>query len=337
MERETGISMETEVLRERFAKGIYEEIQPLRQWVCWKAEEVNGKLKKAPYSPRTGHRAGSTLPETWGYLPQALARMQYNRFDGVGFVLTESDPYVFVDVDERQENGEVTSEIGKQLFSELDTITEFSPRKGLHFLAKVDRPVQAVKTDIEIYFSGRYMTITADLVPNSPLVIANRQNVIEQLIAHHASREKARKPHEPSEATIEPQERSIDPRDWHQLPPNRFDEGQQEKWTDEELLKNARNAGNGKAFTALFDYGHLAQFGGDKSRADMQLVKYLLYWTNGNKVQTNRLFEQSALMRPKWRDRKNAGGAGHSYGEMTIHNAIYYKEQKQKDLQERNK
>ena len=171
------------------------------------------------------------------------------------------------------------------------------------------------------------MTITADLVPGSPLHIASRQDVIDRLIAEHAGREKLVKVQEQSAQATQATERIIDPRDWRTLPENTF-EKQRDRWTDEEVIEKATHAKNGEQFKALFERGSLVQFGGDQNRADLQLVKYLLYWTNGNQEQTNRLFERSALMRPKWRDRKNAGGGGHSYGEVTIYKVVKYNERK---------
>ena len=40
-------------------------IRDLRQWVCWRPEERDGKLTKIPYSPLTSEMADSTDPKTW--------------------------------------------------------------------------------------------------------------------------------------------------------------------------------------------------------------------------------------------------------------------------------
>ena len=83
---------------------------------------------------------------------------------------------------------------------------------------------------------------------------------------------------------------------------------------------------NREAFLELWEnrWMHNPKYKGDDSHADWQLTKYLLYWTGNHKSQSNRLFERSGLMRSKWRDRVNSGGSGHSYGEVTIHNAVAF-------------
>ena len=40
------------MLKERFNNGILAELQPLPQWVVWRAELVDRKTKKIPYNPR---------------------------------------------------------------------------------------------------------------------------------------------------------------------------------------------------------------------------------------------------------------------------------------------
>ena len=44
------------------------ELKALRQWVIWRYEVRPGKDKsaKVPYQPRTGHRARTDVPATWG-------------------------------------------------------------------------------------------------------------------------------------------------------------------------------------------------------------------------------------------------------------------------------
>ena len=46
--------------------------------------------------------------------------------------------------------------------------------------------------------------------------------------------------------------------------------------------------------------GDTSRFGGDHSRADQALCCHLAFWTNYDAERIDRLFRQSALMRPKW-------------------------------------
>ena len=38
-------------IQERFDSGILAELQPLHQWVVWRAEVEDAKNKKVPYNP----------------------------------------------------------------------------------------------------------------------------------------------------------------------------------------------------------------------------------------------------------------------------------------------
>ena len=53
------------------------DIAGLRQWICWRLEPdpKSEKPRKVPYDPKTGRRASSTNPDTWGTLAEAEAAM----------------------------------------------------------------------------------------------------------------------------------------------------------------------------------------------------------------------------------------------------------------------
>lgn len=325
--REMGARWARELTRRLYDQGAYQELHALPQWVCWQPEEIGGKLKKVPYNPRSGRKASTTVPQTWGTLTQALKRIELGYFYGIGFVLSEADNYCMIDLDERQdrEARQVSTPLGQRLFQTLGTITEFSPRYGLHFMVRLERPVPALKSQIEVYYAERYMTVTANLVPGSSLTIATRQAEVEALLQEFAG--VARQlPTEPGERQL----RRADYGDWREMPPNTFPDEGRERDSDTDVLRKAKAAKNGAKFLELWnEEGRWTEnrfYMGDQSRADLQLVKFLLYWTNNNQAQTNRLFEQSGLMRAKWRDRVNAGGDGHSYGEVTIYNALRYRQ-----------
>jgi putative DNA primase/helicase len=330
-ERVQGALLAQELRVRLFEQGAYSELHGLRQWVNWSFEEIHGKLKKVPYNPGRAYRASPVNPLTWGTLTQALKRVELGYFSGIGFMVSAADPYCFVDLDERQDGvaKRITTPLGLQLFEMLDTITEFSPRYGLHFLVKLDKPVAALKSEVEIYFAERYLTITANLVPGSPTQIATRQAEVEALLQEFRSVERQVKEIAPTELLLHGHERAEDEvSDWRAMSPNRYNGQGLAQRSDEDVVIAASSAKNGAAFLELWEgrWQANAKYAGDQSRADLQLVKFLLYWTNNNAAQTNRLFEQSGLMRAKWRDRTNSGGGGHSYGEVTIYKAVQYRQ-----------
>jgi primase-polymerase (primpol)-like protein len=104
------------------------ELQALAQWVVWKFEQRPGEKKptKIPYNPATGTRADSTDPRTWAAFPDACNVYEGGGFDGLGFVVTEDDPYVGVDLDGCIVNGELTDDANRWLLA-LNSYAEISP------------------------------------------------------------------------------------------------------------------------------------------------------------------------------------------------------------------
>jgi primase-polymerase (primpol)-like protein len=192
--REQGI-LKAAFYRERLLPlDSLSEIVHLHQWINWQYRLVHGERRKVPIIPRNGHNASTTDPSTWGTLHQAIKRLELSPVDGIGLVVTQADPYCFVDIDHSadKKNRIITRELGLRVATLLDTLSEFSPNDGLHFLVKLDKPLpQACKSDVEIYDRGRYMTFTMDTVPGTPLVIATRQAEIEQLWTEFKSKERS--------------------------------------------------------------------------------------------------------------------------------------------------
>ena len=278
-----------------------DELKALRQWVVWRAEPRPGKHKpaKAPYQPRTGHRARTDLPATWGTFAQALARFQHGGYAGLGFVFTAGDPYCGIDLDNCRdpETGEIVATWAWQLIHTLDSYTEISPSgRGLHVLVRATLPDHTGRKQgtLEIYDAGRYFAVTGERLAGTPAIIEERQAQVEALYETLA----------PAESTT--------------LPLARYSGAAQAR-TDAEVLALALAAANGAKFQALGS-GQLAAYCDphtgqvDQSRADFALCRLLAYWTNEDAEQMDRLFRQSSLYRPKW---DQPGGGGHSYGAVT--------------------
>jgi len=92
----------------------------------------------------------------------------------------------------------------------------------------------------------------------------------------------------------------------------------------EAVLQKALAAKNGDNFRRYY-YGDTSLWEGagaerdSQSAADFTLILMLLYWTNNDMAQVDRLFRQSGLMRPKW-DRPIKGTE--TYGERIISDAL---------------
>lgn len=161
------------------------------QWVVWKLLQVPGREKatKVPFSVRTGAEASSTDPETWSCFDDALAYFRsHPEIAGVGFVLSEHDPYCGIDLDECIVDGQITPE-AQAIINDLASYSEISPSgNGVKIIIAGAKPADAKcqsrkakgMSRIEIYDRARFFTITGQIVPGTPNHVESRQ---EQLTA----------------------------------------------------------------------------------------------------------------------------------------------------------
>jgi len=188
-------------------------MQELRQWVCWRYQERNGKLTKVPFSPLTGGKASSTDPSTWGTYSEAVEARRVYGYAGIGFVFTTGDPYCGVDLDGcvDPESGEVEP-WAQELVDELDSYTEISPSgRGLHVICRGELPPGRNRVGpIEMYESGRYFTVTGRRLRGTPRSVEERTDRLGAL-AKRVFSEAAPKPEPQSNGSglYAPVERSV--------------------------------------------------------------------------------------------------------------------------------
>jgi primase-polymerase (primpol)-like protein len=176
-------------LKERFSSGILTELQGLPQWVVWRAEaDREGKQKKAPYNPNVRDAYASVkAPQTWGSLDQALTALATGMYSGIGFVITP--PLVFIDLDHciSQETGEITTPQAAEIIERINSYTEISPSgTGLHVLTYGQLPGKGIHTEIELYGSDRFATITTKHLATTPTTIEHRQEALNLLYQQFA-------------------------------------------------------------------------------------------------------------------------------------------------------
>lgn len=146
------------------------EMQSYRQWIAWRYEETqNGKPTKVPYDPKNGYLAAVDNPDTWNDFNIAVAVANAKTgFDGIGFVLTEHDPYCFIDLDGSSDANVIARQ--NKIFESFDSYSERSPSgTGCHIIIKGHVPRGRKRASVEIYSSLRYMTMTGDVVANKPI------------------------------------------------------------------------------------------------------------------------------------------------------------------------
>ncbi|MFC4407253.1 phage NrS-1 polymerase family protein [Haloarchaeobius iranensis] len=267
------------------------------QWVCWRAEERDGKLTKIPIDPETGSFASVSDPETWSIYEVALGASEAE--DGLGFVFTEEDPFLGVDLDDCRENGALT-DWAEDIVDRLDSYTEVSPSgTGVHVLIEGTIPSTKSRSgSVECYDSARFFTMTGDHLPGTPTVIEKRQDAFARVYDQYvygddesSTEERAQQRGTGSTAT---------------------------SLSDAELVEKAMDAQNGAKFERLWNgstRGYESQ-----SEADMALCCLLAFWTGNDESRMDRLFRDSGLYREKWDEVHYADGS--TYGEQTIANAV---------------
>jgi putative DNA primase/helicase len=285
-----NVLIRSNLLRE----NIPNELKELKQWVCYQARPRNGKITKVPIDPSSGIPINIQDNKNWLSFEDALQYMcNMKNVSGIGFVFTETDPYVGIDIDNCIDEYGEWNELAQTVYENLknDGYVEYSPSgRGLHIIIKGRKQSNKSKnTDlgIEMYSQGRYFTVTGnainqvDQIKNAPGL-----RIIEELYFTEKGERQM------TNMTV---------------------------MTEEQILERMFKSENGYEIQRLFD-GDTSMYGGDESRADLALCNYLAFYTGKDAFLMDKLFRMSGLYRKKWDERHAADGR--TYGQMTIDKAI---------------
>jgi hypothetical protein len=277
-----------------------QNIRDLKQWLCWRTEERDGKPTKVPYSSLTGRMASSTNPETWACYEDAVRACKEHGYDGIGFVFTPDDDLCGVDLDGclDPETGEIVS-WAQEIIEELDSYTEISPSgTGVHILVRGELPPgRNRKERFEAYDRSRYFTITGEHLVGTPRAIECRQEELRRVFERVLGETSANNGHRGPATAPEPLSNGL---------------------SDTQIIEKASAADNGEVFRQLWA-GDTSDYT-SRSEADLALCSHLVFWTGGDPDRVDELFRQSGLYRPKWDERHY--GDGRTYGQATIEKAF---------------
>jgi len=286
--------------------NIPDELKKYPQWVNWRLvpRKDGEKLTKPPYQPN-GKLAKTDGPQTWSGID--AVQKAVDKFAGVGFVLTPDDEFVALDLDHcrcpvfdgvtpwANSLDTVLPEIAEHI-RRLNSYTEKSPSgKGVRIILKGKLPVDGKrKGPVEVYQSGRYVTVTGHVLEGFPLTIENRQDELNAFFQDIFGR---------SEKSTEQDcntHREKSTVDW------------------KERLGKAFGSKNGEEIKKLY-YGDYSTYQ-SQSEADMALCSHLAFWFNGDTSAIDSAFRESGLMRKKWNEKHLSDGQ--TYGEATISKTI---------------
>jgi putative DNA primase/helicase len=167
-------------------ENIPQEPKLWPQWVLYKLGPIkaNGKRDKSPKNPRTGDDAKVNDPTTWGSLDEVVSAYLRGGFDGPGFVFTELDPFIGIDLDGcRDPQTGHLAPWALDIVQRLDSYTEASPSgTGVHILTKGKLPAGGGKEgQVEMYEAGRFFTMTGEHIAGTPTICEERSAAITDL------------------------------------------------------------------------------------------------------------------------------------------------------------
>jgi hypothetical protein len=239
-----------------------DELKAENSWVLWKKKRRNGKVTKVAF--QVDHRqASSTDPATWTTFEAAVAAFERDGFfDGIGFVFHPESPYAGADIDD------VTEERARHWIDRFDSYTERSPSgNGFHIICKATVPKGTNREEGELYSSGRFFTMTGDVVHDAP--VRDAQDAANEFYKY------LRRDDEP------PKERAA------QTSPI---------LTDAEVVRLAENAKHGDEFSAIYRGGGQFKSGSER---DLSLASRIAFWTQ-DEGQIERIMRGSGCVRDKW-------------------------------------
>ena len=251
-------------------------LKALAQWVIWRREERDGKVTKVPYNPVTKKNASVTHSADWATFDEAIAAFNAGGFDGIGFVLTKQDPFTGVDLDHCLDPARgVIEPWALAIVDQLHSYTERSPSgTGLRiFVFGTLPPGRRRKGPIEFYDAERYLTLTGNHLPDTPLSIEDRHATLQLVHAEHFPSAKSND--KPSRKTT----------------PILAD--------DETQLALMLASKNGGKIKLLWEGDWRGEYP-SQSEADAALCCHFAFWFGRDPERMDRLFRRSGLMREKW-------------------------------------
>lgn len=292
--------------------AAFEGLNKFNQFILYKMTPRPGskrKMNKTPINWQTTHNHNAHDQAIWMNANDAIIRSNLFGEDyGVGFVLTDNDPFFLLDIDNCIDESGNKSAIANELINSCPGIaieTSLSG-KGLHLIGSGDLPYvhqRNAEFGVELYTAAQFIALTGKETSGS--VLCNSTSPMLGIINKYFDQ-----PNQQSRSTNFK-------KSWEQLVQN----GQNPSWrgpdSDEELLQLALRGhssesvfGDRSSFRDLWekntdklerafpDSGH--DCGYDESKADAALAYRLAYWTGNDAERILNLMWQSALVREKW-------------------------------------
>lgn len=249
--------------------ALLSALAPFAHWVLWRIENVDGKLTKVPYQSN-GQYAKVSDPATWSTYEAANAVLAGGgKYDGLGFVLTEDDPFTCVDIDDKENIGLDAFQRSLLDGAKQNTYVEISPSGlGYHIWLRGTAET-CTRYRVEVYSKSRYITVTGNALSGCQQVIFEGQEGLDWIVTQLKQKTNVAK----AKGNIYPE----------------FEPTQ----SNAAIMANAFAAKNRDKFARLW-FGEWQELYPSQSEADSALVFMLSHWTD-SKEQVRVLFRKSML------------------------------------------
>ncbi|UXV53403.1 phage/plasmid primase, P4 family [Staphylococcus aureus] len=276
---------------------IPDELIELPQWVLWRAEwnEKQQQYSKIPYS-YAGYKASSTNSDTWTIFDAINSIYEQNdSYDGIGFVISEHDNYIVLDIDNAiDESSQITSNLALDMTKM--TYCEKSPSgTGLHCFFKGELPKERKKKrsdlDIELYDNARFMTMTGESIGQRE--ISDDQSLLNNLVERYFKQE--------------------------ELPETFIGNNITNKSNlDDEDVINIMLKSKQKDKISNLLQGNYEPYFDSPSEAVQSLLHYLAFYTSKDKEQMERIFLNCNNLTDKWGSKRG----NTTWGQLELDKAI---------------
>lgn len=277
-----------------------------KNWVMWKLEHKEGAKKptKVPYSPITGYGASSTDPSHWSDYNTALNVARVRDMTGIGYMISENDPYFFIDIDNCLQPDNTWSPFALNICNRFPGayIEVSQSGTGLHIIcttSEIPKTFNSLNNQtigLEMYWRWRFVAMTMN--SNGDPDIDCTAGVLSMI--SDFARDDVDK----------------NPDNWTTTANSEWDG----PLDDEELIRRALDSKSaGKTFNNKASFKDLwtrnvavlaKTYPTDQDKefnysgADIALCSHLAFWTGCNCERIEQLFNRSALVRGKWSDRQ---------------------------------
>jgi primase-polymerase (primpol)-like protein len=275
-------------------------LAPVRQYIGWKAvwNAARAKWDKFPCDWQTAAVVDAHDAQYWTDADTARAAAQrWGAPYGAGIVITEADPYWFLDIDHCRKDG-VWSPMAVELCAALDGcfIETSHSGEGLHIIGRGAVPSHRIQDDtigLALYTRLRFCALTFSHATGS--MEHDHTAAIATVAARYLP---------PAETTAAPAEWTDGPCEGYGGPAD-----------DDDLIRiacaatSARGAFGGLSFRQVWEadedalgraFPDAGERAYDASRADAALLQHLAFWTGKDCARMERIARRSALVRDKW-------------------------------------